>query len=270
MKKVFSLIMLFALAVVLFTSCKKDKGEPPVLPPEGSMVIDFSNFATPAKSALYVDGSKGTVNSNWEFASFVASVWNVYLGTSLAVPVASFKAAVDKSPVWIKEKTWQWSFTVNVGSASYKARLTGEIGSSEVIWKMYLSKDGTGSFPEFIWYEGSSEPDGSSGQWILKQSAAVQENFMQIDWEKTGNALGQIKYTYIKGDDFKNSYIQYGLGSGNYNAFYNVHYYNGVKFSDVQIEWNTTTKNGRVKSVDYLGDANWYCWDSNRINTTCQ
>ena len=29
-------------------------------------------------------------------------------------------------------------------------------------------------------------------------------------------------------------------------------------------------KNGHVKSVDYLGDANWYCWDSNRVNTVCQ
>ena len=48
-----------------------------------------------------------------------------------------------------------------------------------------------------------------------------------------------------------------------------IHYFNGVKFSDVNVEWNTTTSNGHVKSVDYLGDSNWYCWDSNKVNIEC-
>jgi len=47
------------------------------------------------------------------------------------------------------------------------------------------------------------------------------------------------------------------------------HGYNGTKFSDVNVAWNTTTKNGHVKSVDFMGDANWYCWDSNRVNIVC-
>jgi hypothetical protein len=43
-----------------------------------------------------------------------------------------------------------------------------------------------------------------------------------------------------------------------------------VKFSDISVEWNSTTHEGHVKSEDYLGDSNWYCWDSNKINTVCQ
>ena len=25
-----------------------------------------------------------------------------------------------------------------------------------------------------------------------------------------------------------------------------------------------------VKSLDYLGDQDWYCWDANRVNTVCR
>jgi hypothetical protein len=135
---------------------------------------------------------------------------------------------------------------------------------------MYITREGTGGFSEFVWFEGTSKPDGTGGQWILYQSAAAPDAVLQIDWTKTGTAIGTVKYTYIKNDAFKNSYIEYGLTSNSLNAYYTIHYYNGVKFSDVNVEWNTTTHNGHVKSQDYLGDANWYCWDANKINVLCQ
>ena len=42
-----------------------------------------------------------------------------------------------------------------------------------------------------------------------------------------------------------------------------------LKFSDVNVEWNTTTHNGRVKCQRHFGDTEWYCWDANKINVTC-
>ncbi len=78
-----------------------------------------------------------------------------------------------------------------------------------------------------------------------------------------------IKYTYIKTDAYNTSYIEYGLTTNSLNAYYTIHYWNGTKFSDINVEWNTTTFNGRVKSPDYLLDTNWYCWDSNKLNIVC-
>jgi hypothetical protein len=41
MKKLLSLSLLL---LIIFAGCKKDQGDPPLLPPAESMLIDFSNF----------------------------------------------------------------------------------------------------------------------------------------------------------------------------------------------------------------------------------
>lgn len=261
MKKLLSLILIFILAAGFFAGCKKDKGDPPSLPPLGSMTIDFSNFMSLKKSADIFSGQKGIENSNWEYAATVAGFWNIILTTTLAVPVAAFKLSIDQDPVYLDNRTWEWSYNVSAVGVTYKARLTGQIGASEVIWKMYVS----GSFAEFLWFEGTSKLDGTGGQWILYQSYEAQVALLQIDWTKTSSSIGTIKYTYIKNDAYKNSYIEYGLTTGTLDAYYKVQYYNGVKFSDVDIEWNTSTHNGRVKSPDYL-DGEWHSWNEQKVN----
>jgi hypothetical protein len=270
MKKIIFIVLI--LSAVFYSGCKKDKGEPPVLPPQESMTIDFSNFEVQKKSVDPFSGQKGTENSNWDFAAGVASYWKLIINTTLIVPVASFKIATDQVPVFLSEKNWQWSYSVTVANVTYKARLTGEIRANDVAWKMYIAREGTGSYPEFVWFEGTSKQDGTGGQWILNQSALAPTPLLQIDWTKSGTSVGSVKYTYVKnGDAFKTSYIEYGLTTNTLNAYYTIHYYNSsiVKFSEVNVEWNTTTHNGRVKCLDYLGDINWHCWDNNKINVTC-
>jgi hypothetical protein len=271
MKKILSLGLILVLTSVFFAGCKKDKGDPPALPPAESMTIDFSNFEIQKKGDA-VSGQKGIENSNWEFAAGVAAIWKLIINTTLIVPVTSFKVATEQLPVYLSENNWQWSYSVSVANVTYKARLTGEIRKSDVAWKMYIAREGTGSFPEFVWFEGTSKLDGTGGQWILNQSAQSPVPILQIDWTKTGNSVATIKYSYIKNAEaFKTSFIEYGLTSGNLNAYYTVHYYNSnlLKFSDVNVEWNTSTRNGRVKCLDYLGDPDWHCWNSNKVNITC-
>lgn len=269
MKKLLALTLILVLTAGMLSSCKKDNGTAPVLPPQESMTIDFTNFLTQKKSAYTIIDNKGTNNTNWEFAAGVAGIWNLIITTTLAVPVSAFKLAIDKDPVFLSNKTWQWSYSVSAVPITYKARLTGQISGTDVLWKMYVTREGTGGFAEFVWFSGTSKLDGTGGQWILNESAAIPEAYLQIDWAKTGTAVGSVKYTFIKNHDaHQGGYIEYGLISGALNAFYNIHYFNEVKFSDVNVEWNTTTFNGRVKSSDYLLGT-WFCWDSNKVNATC-
>jgi len=269
MKKLFSLTLILILAAGMLSTCKKDNGTAPVLPPQESLTIDFTNFASLKKSAYTITDNKGTNNSIWEFAATTAGIWRIIISTTLAVPVSAFKLAIDQDPVFLSNKTWQWSYSVSAVGVTYKARLTGQISGTDALWKMYVTKEGTGGFAEFVWFSGTSKLDGSGGQWILNESAAVPEALLQIDWTKTGAAVGSVKYTLIKNNDTnKGGYIEYGLTSGVFNAFYNIHYFNAVKFSDVNVEWNTTTLNGRVMSSDYQGGT-WFCWDSNKVNTIC-
>ena len=83
---------------------------------------------------------------------------------------------------------------------TYKARLTGQIRTSDVYWKMYIAKEGTGGFTEFVWFEGTSKLDGTGGQWIFNESSTDKPaGSLQIDWTKTGNInRHMIKYTYTE------------------------------------------------------------------------
>lgn len=144
---------------------------------------------------------------------------------------------------------------------------------------MYITKDGTGGFAEFLWFEGTSKLDGTGGQWILNHSSTYKEPVLQIDWTKTGTSVGTVKYTYVRAlndnrvaDPSKTSYIEYGKTSGtSFNAYYNIKYYSLTlqAFSNVNVEWSTTGHNGRVKSLEYFGNSNWYCWDGNLTNIVC-
>ena len=277
MNKYLALILLTAFSIGFLTSCKKDnKEDPPVLPPAESMIIDFSNFEAGKKSDPELVYPKGTQKSNWEFAAGNAIIWKAIIYTTLAVPVKSYQLAINKDPEYIDDKTWQWSYDASIVidqiSVTYKARLTGQIRTDDVLWKMYISKEGTGAFAEFVWFEGTSKLDGTGGQWKLNQSAQNKVPILQIDWTKNGNSVGMVKYTYIKtGDPFKDSYIEYGLTTNTLNAYYAIHYYDPgyLQFYDLNVEWNTTAHNGRVKCLGHFGNSDWYCWDGNYNNIIC-
>jgi hypothetical protein len=271
MKKLLSITLIIIFIAGMLTTCKKDNGTAPSLPPTESLNIDFSNFTSLKKGSAASFDQKGTNNSAWDFAATIATAWKLIISTTLAVPVSAFKLAVDQDPVFLSNKTWEWSYSVYSVGVTYKARLTGEIGATDVIWKMYVTREGTGGFPEFVWFEGTSKLDGTGGQWIFNQSSTVPEKILQIDWTKSGTSIGSVTYTYVKNlDTNKGGYIQYGsLTSPTYNAFYKIHYYNAEKssFSDVDVQWDTSKKNGRIKSSDFQGGL-WFCWDENKINNT--
>ncbi len=273
MKKVLTLLLLTVFMASMLTGCKKKKGDPPILPPDESFIIDFSNFES-GKSANFSEFGKGVENSNWEFAVLVTGYFRIIAASTLVVPIAAFEVAVNhNAPVWLEEKTWQWSYTVSVASVTYKARLVGQIGASSVQWKMYITKEGTGGFAEFLWFDGTTNinaaGEATGGKWTLNESAAVQQPLLQIDWTKSGTAIATVKYTYLKTGNFKNSYIEYGKTTGNFDSYFNINYYNGTAFSDMDVEWSSTGSNGRVMCALWFGDSNWHCWNSNLANIVC-
>ena len=128
-------------------------------------------------------------------------------------------------------------------SVTYNAKLTGQITESNIIWKMYITKEGTGGYTDFLWFEGTSKPDGSQGQWKLYESQQNPVEILTIDWTASGDNIGKVKYTYTKaGNEFATSYIEYGLTSNTLNAYYTIHYYNTSyeQFFDMNVEWSTT------------------------------
>jgi len=271
MKKLFSFALIIIIAAGSYIGCKKDKGDPPSLPPAESMLIDFSNFVLIVKSADLNFENKGTENLNYQTAAAIVGTWKTLIAVTLAIPVASFKVALDQDPVYLSGKKWQWSYNVSAAGVAYKARLTGEIGATNIIWEMYIAREGSDPFAEFKWIEGTSKIDGTGGQWKLAESNTVKEPILQIDWTKSGTSISTVKYTYLKTGTSNGANIEYGLtGGSTFNAYFNVHYYSStlLRFSDVNIEWNTSSKIGRIKSSDYL-DGQWQCWNESKVNTVC-
>jgi hypothetical protein len=269
MKKLVVLMLMIVFPLSYFTGCKKDKGEPPLVPPYETMEIDFSNFTTQKKSAEMVSGIKGTENSTWEFAAAVSGVWSSLIASNIEIPKASFKTAANYKAAYLSEKLWQWSYDYTVAGVTYKAKLKGQISTNTVTWKMYITKDISGGYTDFLWVEGTSKADGSQGQWIFNQSPQSSVALFHTDWTISGDVVTSVKYTYFKSDANKDSFITYLLTNGNLDAGFNIHFSNDL-YSDSNIEWNTTTNNGRLKCVDYMQDDNWYCWDNNKANKVCE
>jgi hypothetical protein len=269
MKRLLLIALIISLPACYFISCKKDKGDPPLLPPYESMVIDFRNFTSQKKSAGVIPAGKGTETSTWEFAAGVAGVWNTLISSNIPVPLAAYESAINYNAGYVSENLWQWSYNFTQGPNTYKAKLQGKISTNTVDWKMYITLEGTGGYNEFLWIQGSSKTDGSGGQWIFKQSPQVAVSVFQTDWTKSGDEVTGVKYTYVKDDAYKASYINYLLvTASSFDAGYNIHFSNGL-YSDADIEWNITTMDGRLRCEDYLQDQNWYCWDTNKINKVC-
>jgi hypothetical protein len=267
-KPLITTAILFAFLIFFAMDCKKEEHyDKPSLPPSESMVVDFNIFIT--ADSKY-DSQKGIIDANWQFASHVATIWRLIILNTISVPIEAYKLALYQNADFVGNKTWQWNYTVPLAGITFKTRLTGEITATGILWKMYLTRLGSGGFTEFLWVEGSSKPDGTAGQWKFYQSWDNPVVILQADWTKSDSLVNFVKYIFIKdGDPFKASYIEYGLNAGSLDAYYNVHYFNSVEFSDANVEWNKTEYNGRVKSREFLGDMDWHCWDGSRADINC-
>jgi hypothetical protein len=269
MKKTFQFSLIILCLAGLFVGCKKNKGNPPVLPTNESMVIDFSNFTSLKKSGMTAAQSKGTESSAWQFAATLAGTWNSLISSNIAIPLAAYDSAAKYNAGYVSENLWQWRYDFTFDGEIYSSVLDGQVSTNSVNWKMYLTKNTTGGYTDFLWLEGTSETDGSGGQWIFYQSPQSPEQIFQTDWTKSGDVVTGVKYTYVINDTMKDSYINFLIDTNSdLDASYNIHFSDG-SYSDSDIEWNRITRNGRLKCLDYLQDENWYCWDNNKINQVC-
>ena len=252
-------------------NCRKKHKIPPILPPAETMLIDFSNFILTSGATVNIFNVKGTDDANWRTAAEITSPWRTLTDVMLSVPITAYKTVAGYNASNVSGNKWEWRCNTNISGATYKVRLIGETSGSQVKWEMYVSRDGTDGFTEFKWLDGTSNIAGTKGQWTLYEDHTAQTTaLLQIDWKRSGTKIEKVKYTYVKDGQSKNAYIEFGPASGGYDFYYTVHYYNTTlgKFSDVNIEWNHTSKVGRIQSSDYL-DGTWKCWDAQKINVAC-
>lgn len=266
-------ILAITFIALLFFSCKKEDSTEvaPTIPPVETMIIDFGKMADNTKSAAFA-------KTNWLYSATTVGAWSFIIGTTFAIPVEAFRSAIKAEPTYMDNLTWEWKYSVDGFGSQYSARLVGKLLASGVQWEMYITKTGAQPFAEFLWFEGISSTEGNMGQWVLYHSAPFPEKTIQIDWKKTGDKVGEIKYTYVRKkndqgqtDKFNGSTIAYGLQNKDLDVFVNVHAFSDQenKFNDSSIEWSSKTYNGHVKAENYFKDTNWHCWDSEGNDINC-
>ncbi len=248
------------LLILVFTSCNKNKVAPE-LPPQSAFTADFSGFN-------YSKTVTDTTMVNWTHAALNVGIWNTIITVGLAVPVASYAEAVKNHEAEYQgDNTWLWTYSFKAGVNTFTAELYGVLKSETVEWEMYITK--TGEYTRFLWYNGVSNLDLKHGTWTLYNKPSDPTKLLEIEWNRTTDSTGNIKYTNIVPGGAENGgYILYGNDSQNdLNAYYSI--FNKGQDNLIRIEWSRAVHNGRVKDTKKFGDDLWHCWNETLHDIDC-
>ena len=264
------------LALVLSAGCDKnptdpDPGVPPELPPMSTFLMDFSAFQQNSANGASVAGmmpDQTLSKLNWGFSALQVGVWNSLITLGMAIPVATFGQALQQTPTYAGNNTWVWEYSVPAGVQAVTCTMTGKRVEEGVEWSMAITQHGV--FEDFVWYTGFCNYQISEGYWILFKSPDDRRAMLRTDWHRDpATESGDIRYTNIlEGDAENGGYIAY---EKTLDTLYDRHYdiYNKGKDNLTEIEWNATTKAGRVKDPNHFGNSDWQCWDENFNDVDC-
>ncbi|MEQ8302600.1 MAG: hypothetical protein RIB47_04350 [Cyclobacteriaceae bacterium] len=178
------------------------------------------------------------------------------------------KAAINETPEFIGNNTWQWTYNFSVAGVSHSAKLQGTLVSDGVTWKMLLSKGN--EFTDYVWYTGESNSLRTQGSWTLNFGPVENKPFLSIDWNRNvDNTVADIKYTSIDPDATgKGGYIHFGINEETtFNAFYDI--FDKENDNKADIEWNRESNEGRVKNPGHFLDEDFHCWDADLEDVAC-
>ncbi len=280
------IILVMALIALASAGCSSrvNSTRPPQIPPQSTFVMDFSDFAEGSSafnpnhpgSVLFAGLAQDSIpaaitrnaigdRTNWGFAALNVGFWNLVGFVGLAIPVASFVESIKQTPVKQPDNSWVWTYSITVQEITYTAELHGKYIDSGVRWDMYITKQN--EYTNFLWYYGESNSDNTQGYWVLKERPTKTDDLLRIDWHRNpASETGDIKYTNIVPGGAENGgYISFTVSQNEpYNRSYTI--YNKGKNETTYIEWNKSTRAGRVKDSQHFGDDNWHYWDSSLKN----
>lgn len=257
-------IVLLASMALAGTSCKKKKddpptpGTPPTLPPIESLEMDFSDFDTPPPA----DGTKIVVNNYTYYreAHTDLGFWRSLLEDDLlAIPVAALANARTKTGQEASSGTFEWSLSFSALSASYVGTLKAVKGSTSYTLELNVAPSSSPS-STVKYLDGTVSNDLSTADWnIFEGSVHVLDGLYN---KNATSGYTSLDYTYVKtGQAESNSSILYTYtpSASPYNATFDL----DMSYGLVEIEWDTSTMAGRVKSPNLTDPATWYAWTTN-------
>jgi hypothetical protein len=261
-----SIIFLLIISITFFnTSCKKDKaGEKPDLPPQESLIMDFSDFDSRPD-----EKGKGTTYNNFVYSYLNVLFWNTISASTLAVPAVAYGHMLSQNARYVGDNVWEWVDYYTYNQTDYVATLTAaRLNNDQFSVEMVIAEEAT---PEsgFKWFDGVVSYNHTSASWNLyRYNGGSPVKVIEVDWSKDYEEdTSSLTYTYVEtGQEQTGSSINMGTDpSLDYNAWYTI----SLADETIEIQWDRATKAGRVKNPDYFPDSNWNCWDANLADIDC-
>ena len=258
-------VILVGLLVITSNRCKKEDENPPELPPVDALLMDFSSFTCGVPQ-----GNKSVASYvNFGYSVLTITVWNTAAAVSIALPAAAYAEAFNHEAVYLGDNSWLWQYSITIEENTFTVKLTSKrISNDEFTLKMLVSKSGTEPFEDFKWIEGTVRYDHTSASWTIYDSPEASWPAVNIDWTMDWEKeIYTIKYTLEKPDsDLRGGTIEHGVTE---DPLYNAYYIITFPGNTINIEWNRTTKAGRVKSLYHFVDSEWHCWDESLLDVVC-
>jgi len=267
---------LFVAALIavhmLMTACEKnptgaDNKQQPALPPQNSITLDLNAFnqALPKGQA-----DANAVGLNFIAARLTVASINLAVGSILAIPTATFVAALSQQPVLQADGKFHWIFTVNDGAKSFQADLAGwfDEQAREAVFEMRISTTGvTPALNNFLWYEGRAQLDNKTGYWeiydALRPANAIK--VLRIDWQAPDQNNATLELTAV----------EQGVPTFGDKVTYNVagttrivQHFDASENASITITWDAVTKAGSITAPNY-NNGSKACWDSQLNDVTC-
>ena len=249
-------IFLAVSLLIINTSCDQEPVENrPELPPVESLMMSFSDFDA-AKGSTKASGEPH-LHFNYAFTSLV--FWSGASAVSMALPVAAYAYALEQGVEYLGDNSWEWSYSFSWSGQDYTATLGAtRINNEEFSLEMLIAPSAT---PEqgVPWFDGVVRYDHTRANWTIYRDGSIA--ILEVEWTKDyelGDA--SLLYTYAEpevletGSSIRYEYAPLEL----YDASFTLSRSSGT----TSIQWNTTTKEGRVQDEAKFGDSEWCCWDT--------
>ena len=268
MKTYRSFLPILIVSLLLFsTSCDKENvDDRPDLPPVESFKMDFSDFQDNPADTKGLDLPGKAIPEtyvNFAHAYHNVSFWNAFATGSLIIPFSSYAYALQQTPEYVGNNTWKWSyqFDIEILEISLTATLTGKrIDNETFSMEMNIAYTDLPAI-KFTYFDGVCRYDHTHADWNLyKNVNGTSVKTLEITWDKDFVAMdASLKYTYVEpGQEETNSYILWEKVPG---ADYDEAYTISLSTGQINIEWDSTSKAGRVKDPSNFEDDAWHCWN---------
>jgi hypothetical protein len=256
----------------------------PVLPDMSTMTMDLSFFGITGDGLLRSRSDTGVAGvsatrRNWIEAVVRALHIQLLFYDGFREPIAAFAAALSATPQPQPDESWLWTFIFVEEETEYSIFLYGQVEDDHVNWRMEVSSnDPTFMLDHFVWFDGQSQRDETSGYWqfytpvitpptsarlyMVASTPGVQS--VRMDWAKPTQGQQSLVVTVNEVGGADEGDVLSLTTSPNGSA---IDYHNEDVQQDHNITWYPDGS-GSITVPDY-NDGQKACWDTDQEDAPC-